>query len=477
MAEVQQQSGLDKRVPWVFFMDTFAQQLGIAVTLQFMNMFMTSYMMITPLVAGSILLIGRIVDMLVSTVSGSIVQKGNLKTGPFRTYILINGPLLALGNLFIFLNPNISPQMKLVVFVIGYFFRNIPQSFMITASNSLVPKVAGSNLKDRLALTSKKAQGVQTAAIFTSMATIPLIKFFDGFAGDGRGYLLTGLLYCAVQTVIGILVYQQLAPYDKYDANLKKVEGSSANVKVTHMYGDTLKNPQVWIIMIAVLLAQIAMFTLTSMNSYYYTYVLGNRDLMAVTTSAAAIAALGVAIVTPPFARKLGKKNTYIISNILMAFGYLIIIMFAKGSFPIFMVCTVFIRMAQVFQTTVGINIWIDAAEYQLYKTGRDSRPFITSLQSLMMKIGQLISSYTFAWVLTYSNYEALGGGEANIDIDKVHNSLFGFLMVCYALAAVLFMIFGINEQKSKEYAEANKKMMEERAAAALAASAEKPSS
>jgi len=172
-----------------------------------MNMFMTNFLMMTPIAVAGILTVGRLVDLFVSMISGSIVQKGNLKTGPLRTYILINGPLLAVGNFLIFLNPDVSPQMKTVLFLIGYYFRNLPQSFLITASNALVPKVAGANMQDRMALTARKMQGSNSCTIFTSFLTVTLTTYFNERLGPGKGYLVTSLLYCAVHSIIGFIVY------------------------------------------------------------------------------------------------------------------------------------------------------------------------------------------------------------------------------------------------------------------------------
>ncbi|MCL1912667.1 MAG: MFS transporter [Eubacteriaceae bacterium] len=469
MSTDQQQpsSNLDKKVPWLFFFDIISQQLGIQVTLQFMNMFMTNFLLMSAAATAAILSVGRIIDLLVSTVSGTIVQKGNLKAGPLRFYILINGPLLLIGNICIFLNPSVGDTAKYVVFIIGYLFRNLPQSFLITASNALVPKVAGSNLNDRLALTAKKAQATQTAAIFTSMATVPLVQFFEGSMGPGKGYLITAIIYCVIHSIIGFLVYRGLAPYDQYDPDAKKVEGSAANVKVAHIYSDTLKNPQAWILTLAALLAQIGMFTLQPMNAYYNIYVLGSLSYMAITNSVIAYAALGVAIIVPPFVKKIGKKNSYVLAFGGQAIGFAGMLFLSRGKYPIFLAFQIWNRCMMGLSTAVGVNIWADAAEYQLYKTGRDSRPFIMSLQSLMMKVGQFISSFTYAILINYTNFKALGGGQAELDATKLHNGLYGYLLVTYILITLLYMSFGINEEKSKEYTEANKKMMDERAAAA----------
>ncbi|MCL1803946.1 MAG: MFS transporter [Eubacteriaceae bacterium] len=464
-----QQSGLDKKVPWLLFLDNFAQGLGIAVTLTFMNMFMTNFLMMTPIAVAGILTVGRLVDLFVSMISGSIVQKGNLKTGPLRTYILINGPLLAVGNFLIFLNPDVSPQMKTVLFLIGYYFRNLPQSFLITASNALVPKVAGANMQDRMALTARKMQGSNSCTIFTSFLTVTLTTYFNERLGPGKGYLVTSLLYCAVHSIIGLIVYIGLAPYDKYDPDLKKVEGSSANVKVTHMYADTLKNPQVWILALAGIIAQIAGFTMSPLIAYYYTYVLGNMQYMTLNNTTGSFVGLAVSFLAPPIARRLGKKNSILVSQLGTIIGQLGIFLFTKGNFWVFFAFGIWNRIIMGPAGSIGINLWVDAAEYQLYKTGRDSRPFIMSINSICMKIGQMISSYTYAWVLTYCNFTALGEGKVDLDPAKLHQGLYGFLLACYACTFLLYLSFGINEAKSKEYAEANKKMLEERAAAGAA--------
>jgi Na+/melibiose symporter-like transporter len=465
-------TGLPNKVKWMFFCDNFAQSCGIQVTLYFMNFFCTNYLMMTPVTVALVLSVGRVVDLVISSFAGAIVQKSNLKTGPLRTFLLLNGPLLAVGNFFIFLNPNVSPAGKLACFLVGYAFRNFPQSFLIAASNSLVPKVAGNNLDDRLALTAKKSQGGAVVGIFASMVTVPFTSYLGTIIGNGRQYMVAGLLFCVVHTIMHAIAYFGLADYDKYDPNIKKVEGASQNVKFTHMYGDTFKNPAVWMLVIASVIAQISGFTLSSFNSYYFTYVLEDINLLAVVNTAVSYLGLVVVFVSPPIAKKLGKKNSYIISFMGNVIGYALIVFLGFQNFPVFLAGRLIVRLTGGPSGAVGINIWGDAAEYQLFKTGRDSRPFIMSLNSLMMKIGQFVSSFTYAAILTYTEYEALGDGKASVNVSKMHYGVQGFMLVSYVLILICYILFPVSEAKSQEYINANKKMLEERAAAAAAAAA-----
>jgi Na+/melibiose symporter-like transporter len=268
------------------------------------------------------------------------------------------------------------------------------------------------------------------------------------------------------------IAYFGLAEYDRYDPNIKKVEGASQNVKFTHMYGDTLKNPAVWMLIIAQVIVQISGSTLSSFNSYYFTYVLGDINLKAIVDSAVSYLGLVVVFVSPPLAKKLGKKNSYIISFLGNVIGYALIVFFGFKNFPVFIAGRLIVRLTGGPSGAVGINIWGDAAEYQLWKTGRDSRPFIRSLHSLMMKIGQFVSSFTYAAILTYTEYEALGDGKASVNVNKMHYGTQGFMLVSYVLVLICYILFPVSEAKSKEYIDANKKMLEERAAAAAEGSA-----
>jgi Na+/melibiose symporter-like transporter len=416
------------------------QQLGIQVTLTFLNFFMTNFLLMTPLVVAAVLSFGRLIDMGMSLIAGSILQKSNLKTGPFRTHILINGPLLAIGNFFIFLNPNVSEQAKLVVFMIGYLFRNLPQNFLIAGQQALIAKMAGSNQAFRLAITAKNSQGVTVAGILTSMTVIPLVTYFNNQIGNGRGYLITAMLLCAIHSVVGLISYIGLKEFDKYDPDAKKVEGSAIQTKLTHVYTDTVRNPYVWVLFLRGLLAQVGTFTMYGLNAYFFTYSLGNINFMALNNTIGSWLGLGVVILAPQIAKRLGKKRSVLIaalSSFLVNCTYAV---FAHGNFPLFLTMSILNRIFMGPSSVIGVNQWIDAADYQYYKTGRDSRPFIMSLSTIGMKVGQLLSSFTYAWVLIFCNFVSLGQGQVEMDVPRLVLGMFGFQAIQTGISLLIYV-------------------------------------
>jgi Na+/melibiose symporter-like transporter len=399
-------------------------------------------------------------------VAGGIVQKANLKTGPYRTWILLNGPFITLGVFLIFLNPDIGSTAKIVVVLIGYFFRNIPQNFLIAAQNTLIQKVGGANMANRLAITAKNMQGIQTGAIIVSAVTVPLITSLNSSIGNGRGYLIVGVAFGLVQTLGQVILYISLKEYDKYDPQLKKVQGSSVNVKVTHIYGDTFRNPYVWLLIVGGVFTQLGLFTLSPLSAYFFTYSLGNLNLMAVSRTVSSSLGLGVAFLAPLIVKKIGKRNSAMLSTFSAAALYVLVALFANGNFIVYMILTCCILMINGPVGSVGVNLWLDAAEYQLHKTGRDSRPFIMSINSITMKVGQMISSFTYAWVLSFAGFDT---ATSTLDPQKLVWGMYGLLAGVYFVVFATYLLFNITEAKAKELAAENHKMLEERRAAAAA--------
>jgi Na+/melibiose symporter-like transporter len=148
--------------------------------------------------------------------------------------------------------------------------------------------------------------------------------------------------------------------------------------------------------------------------------------------------------------------------NFLLYFG---MALFSGGNFYVYYVLVLVTAVATALRSSVGVNMWLDAAEYQLYKTGRDSRPFIMGLTGITMKIGQMISSFSYAAILTFANFDT---ATSTLDPQKLVWGLYGFLAICYALSGVAYMLFNINDAKSKEYADHNHRVMEEKKAAVV---------
>ncbi|WP_187374427.1 MFS transporter [Murimonas intestini] len=455
---------IKKNVPWMFFTAYFTNQIGSALTMLFLTVFITEYMGISPALMAVSLTVARIADLAVSLFAGAIVQKTNMRFGQFRSWLLIIMPIVQVATFLIFVNPNIGTTGKAVLIGIAYFFTSAPMNIFVVVHNSLMAKISGPNMANRMAITPRLVQGIQLGNIVASMITLPLVQFFGG-SEMTKGFPVVAVLFGVIALSGQVLMFIGTKNYDVYNPNLKKVEGSTQSVKLTAMYGETLKNGQLWILLITDILRQTSVFVLSGMLGYFFTFAVGDFTMMSnglLINSLAACA--GAFFVGPYIARRIGKKNSSILSAGIACIAYLILAFFAKDNWIIYISCTAFAALGLSIVGSVGINLYLDAGEYQFYKTGKDNRPFVMSLQTVPMKIGMTLSGSIVAAILYEAGYVQHEGAAATMSDPLRMVFLTGMLVaILYGLSAILVSAFKINEEKSKEYAAENDRTLKER--------------
>jgi Na+/melibiose symporter-like transporter len=182
---------------------------------------------------------------------------------------------------------------------------------------------------------------------------------------------------------------------------------------------------------------------------------------------------IGAFFVGPKLAKRLGKKRACITSGIAAAASYLTLAFVGTEGWYYYIACTSFAALSLSLLGSVGIQLYLDAGEYQLFKTGKDNRPYVMSLQMVPMKFGMMISAPVVAQILRFSGYEQPAGAPPTMSDPDHMVLLIG--IICASLAAAYFLIlstFKITEEKSKEYAAANQARLAEIAEAKKSAAA-----
>lgn len=463
----ESQVTLKKHIPWVFFVAYFTNQVGSTLTLVFLNQFLTEYMGLTPQIMVTSLTAARFADMLVALLGGAIVQKTNMRFGQFRSWLLIIMPVVQLACFIIFINPPMSMQAKGVLVGIAYFFTSAPMNIFVVVHNSLMAKISGANMNNRLAITSKLFQGVQFGGIVGSLVTLRLVALIDPQMTKGFPVVSVILGLCAIGGQI--LMFVATKDYDKYDPDLKKRADSSHKASIFRMFADTLKNGQIWILLIADTLRQLAVFVLAGMLGYFFIFAVGDvirmSDGALIQSICSCIAAF---FIGPPLVKKLGKKNSCIISAGVAAAAYFTLAFVAKNNWIIYIACTSTAVIGLSMLGAVGLQLYLDAGEYQLYKTGKDNRSYVMSLQLVPMKIGMMLSASVVAKILELSGYVQNADGTNTMTDPIKMVFLIGIIAGgLYVMYLIIMSFFKISEEKSKEYAAANQKALRERAAAA----------
>jgi Na+/melibiose symporter-like transporter len=465
------QPTMKKSMPYVFMVCNFGQSFSTVVYMQFQLFFLTNYMGMSLPAISLTLLSTRVCDYIASLMTGPILQKTNTRWGQYRPYAFINPILVTIGNFMVFMNVHGTELFQGFIVALGMLFVGVAMNFQLPVVSGLMSVVAGTSADNRLTITSRNAIAGRVAGFCTSMITAPLLTRI--VAGGYNAYLILTISYCLL-FVIGssFVLFSQTGEYDKYDPNKKQVVGSTSSMKVTQMYKEAFSNPQFLVVLLASTLVSCSGQAVSQFNAYYFNYSLENMDLLALAGTISTGVGLLAAFAMPSIARKIGKKRSAVVSSFVQVIANILVMLFSDGNFVLKVVATSLATMGNAVLTAWGVNLYLDTAEYQLYKSGKDTRPFILTFQGMPVKIAMLVAAPVAAFVLPASGFD-----QATRTMSDTQTLCFwiGLIpVIAFTLAGLLYQFgYKITDEQAREYAEHNKRVMDERQAAAAAGARE----
>jgi Na+/melibiose symporter-like transporter len=227
------------------------------------------------------------------------------------------------------------------------------------------------------------------------------------------------------------------------------------------MFGAAVKNSQVLILLLADTLRTTGYQCVLQLPAYFFTYVVGDLKSLSPVLTVRSILAFVASLFMPPLARKMGKKNTGIVSGLFCALAFVELAIFGMNGIVPYIIAVSIYMVFYSLILSCGANLYLDCAEYHLYKTGEDARTFIMSLYGISIKFGQILASVIVPLVLAFAGYQAAAvrGGTGSVASVPTLALLIGAVPASlHLLYMLLMMCYRITEEKSKEYAEANHK-------------------
>ncbi|MCL2136447.1 MAG: MFS transporter [Coriobacteriia bacterium] len=459
---VEQKSTLPRQIPWVYAIYSFLSSFGTTMPLTFLVFFITEYTGVSPITMATVYSVARIADLIVSLFSGAVIQRQKR----VRPWLIIIPLISGLGGVVSFSNPNIALAPKLVILIIGYCCIHFPMNFSTVVGNTILMKIAGANPANRVAITQMQLRGMSAARIGISAISMPLILFFLNIGLPG--YFYVAIIYFIVFMIANYMLYVISAPYEPKDAEASVV--NAQRVSIGQMYKAAGSNKAILVLLFSAISVGIAGQVFGTGVMYYYNYSIGDVSYQALAGTIAGFVALGTAIICPPIARRLGKKNSSVFMYCWVSLIYVVIMLFGDGNVWLYIIATSVMSLGTSISGTWGINLWLDAAEVQLYETGVDNRPFLMSLNNIPIKLGFIASGPIFAYILESSGYVANPGGLSTMaDTGWFVTIWIGITLALYIVAALVFTLgYRIKDDYAAECAAENA----ERAAAAAAEAA-----
>lgn len=439
-------------MPYLFAFTAFCQGFGTVLVLQYLSYYVTEYMGMSLGMLSLVLSACTTADFVFTIITGPIVQKTMTKWGQFRPFIITCPFIIVAGYIVIFYGFKSTDTIMAAIIATCYGGTGFCWQCLTASNNGLMAKVAGASASNRLSITSKNTIASRCAGVFTSMITAPFIQW-SGESGI-NGYLILTLIYGSLTILPNIFLFFLTKEYDVYIPDFKAPE-SKSNVKVSEMYLETFKNPHFLVHFIAQIVVSVDNYVVSPLNTYYYRYSIGNFSLLAVAGTISVGVGIAAATFMPPVARRLGKRRSAMTAYSIGCVVNIFIAFFTNGNF----VAKVILASCQTFAETIigtwGINYYLDIAEYQEYKTGKDMKAFVISMANMTPRLSAMLGNPFAPMVLASSGYDSVSKTMSN----PFKMCLFIGLTpaATYVMSALIYKFaYKLTDEQAKEYAEYN---------------------
>ena len=465
---------------WVYASYGVFQNWGFWVPFLYGQMYMTQFLGMPIATATAILTFVKAIDFVFSVIAGGIIQSANLKKGKFMPWMKTLRFVIAAGAIM-----QVAPVAGLptiakgAIVGLGYLMMNGSMNFMATCQFGIMPLIAGSNMDDRIKMTTRQSQVNAASSIILSFGCLPLITFVGKLVGNaGMGYTIVGS--CATLfLIVGVsLLNKAVGPLDKpRDPNLP----APPKVKVKDMVAAIFTNDQMVLYMLYQVINQTGTYVVQGMTMYYWSIVMNKFVMQALVSGISTCAGFVFAMFIPKIGKKLGKKKSIIVNFVILMISKLIMSMFALKSIWFMAAATMLASAGMYLTMAFGVNYYLDIGEYGYYKTGKDFRTLSMSMQNIPMKISMTVGAAIGGIILGKLNFDkwngmytpayaaASTGGTGDFsymatpefaEFTSKFIKIYAWVPAAFAAVAICLFIFGykITDEDAKFYAAENAK-------------------
>lgn len=329
-----------------------------------------------------IFLAARIWDAVNDPMMGVIVDKANLKGGKYKPWLKLSAILIPVFTILLFAIPStFSMTLKITLAAMLYIFWGMSYTMCDIPIFSVAAAMTV-NVNERTRIISYGRSMMFVGSLLISVA-IPL-------AYPKIGWFLTVLIFSliafAVMLPIGFVAKER---------NLAKSKAPTLKVLIQTI----ISNKYLMVFFIASIIAGLTNTALT-ISGYFAIYNLGSTDMMVPLAVIPLVPVIILALLTSRITKKIDKFTIYLIAlggSILFSIvtyiaGYENLIVF----FSVFALRSIFFYMTAI----LSAMIFLDCAEYGLFKTGENATASTMSLSTFCAKCLSAVAGSLSMFVL-----------------------------------------------------------------------------
>jgi GPH family glycoside/pentoside/hexuronide:cation symporter len=376
----------------------FASNLSWGTVGSYLMIYYTDVAKISAVAIGTMFLITRIWDAINDPIMGMIIDKTHTRWGKCRPYFLWMCVPLAILMVLTYSVPEISATGKLIYAYVTFTLLSMIYTAINIPVTAILPRLTA-NIQERTMFGTFRGFGAMIGGTLVGVITLPLVKNLGG-GNDALGYRLTMVVYGIIAVIMFLFTF----------FNVKELAIDDSGKKTSFTEGfKAVKGNLPWLI---TLLIGVILFLTMAMRGaglvYYCRYNLGNDSLVPLLSMLMILMFVPMSIL-PVVTKKIGKRNTMLMGNMISLVGYGLI-WFSGTSVPLLVTGNIIGTFGLGFIFTLTFVMIADTVDYGEWKNGVRSEGFLSAAASFGQKLGTGIGGACAAWILGAGGYD---GGAA----------------------------------------------------------------
>jgi sugar (Glycoside-Pentoside-Hexuronide) transporter len=383
-----------------------AQNLIYQTVSMYLLIFYTNVFGLPAATAAVMFLIVRLVDVIWDPIVGAFVDKRNPKMGKYRSYLILGGIPLTGFAILCFWNGFSGSLLYAYITYIGlsmcYTFVNVPYG----ALNASLTRDTDEITK----LTSVRMFLANLGGLAVAYGIPIIVKTLspDGkinSAESGNAWFITMTIYALAGLALLIFCYTQTKERVVMD------EKDTAQVKVSDLWTEFLRNRPLRILAFFFITAFAMMAIGNSAGSYYMIYNVNAPDMLPYFAALGSIPAFIFLPMVPAIKRTIGKKQMFYvflsIAIVGMALLYVISVVPALKTQVWLVLAAQFVKSTGVIVATGYMWALVpEVISYGEYTTGKRISGIVNALTGIFFKAGMALGGVVPGFVLALVGFD-----------------------------------------------------------------------
>ena len=421
-----------------YLMGDFGNDFTFILSSSFLLKFYTDIMGVNAAIVGMIMMIARFVDAVTDVTMGRICDRGKGgKNGKYRPWLLrMCGPV-AIASFLMYQSGLASMPMtfKVIYLFITYilwgsvFYTsvNIPYGSMASA---ISPEP-----DDRQSLSTFRSMGGLLAGMII-MVLVPLVVYKtleDGtVVMDGGKFTMLAGVFSVLAVGAYLLCYSLTTERVVPQVDKKTFESNS----VGRMLRNAVTNRSLLSIIAASIVMLLSQLTMQAMAGYVYPNYYGSATAQSASTGAMGIGMIIAAAIAKPIARKYGKAELSIASNLFAGVMGIVTFIIRPQSVWVFVAMQFLCWFGLGVFTMISWALITDVIDDAELKNGIREDGSVYALYSFARKVGQALSAGLSGFLLSAIGYTA-----ETANLPKVKEGIFNISTLIPSLGFILLAL------------------------------------